>query len=250
MPSAVIEVKNLSHTYPGAVTAAVDQLSFTLTSGEILGLLGPNGAGKTTTLHSLLGLLEPTSGSIRIFGHSPVTERLKILHRVNFASVDVDLPSNLTVFECLNVFAGLYTITQPRQKIAQWMEKLDLNDFSRHTIGSLSSGERMRLKLCKALLNEPELLILDEPTLSLDPYMAHKVRELLKHIQRSRQMAILHTSHNMQEVESFCDRILFLHHGKLIAEGSPKSVLEQFKSHSLNELFIRIAETGELSDAS
>ena len=249
MPSAVLEVDKLLHRYPGSKTAAVEGLAFTLAPGEILGLLGPNGAGKTTTLHSILGLLEPTAGSVRVFGYSPITERLRMLHRINFASADVELPSNLTVIECFKVFAGLYTINGAAKRINSWMQQLDLAEFAKHTIGSLSSGERMRLKLCKALLNDPELLILDEPTLSLDPYMAHRVRELLKKIRRSRNMAILHTSHNMQEVESFCDRILFLHHGKLLAQGSPKEVLKQFQSQSLNELFIRVAGTGELSDA-
>ncbi len=250
MAPAVLEVHKLLHRYPGSKTAAVDGLTFTLASGEILGLLGPNGAGKTTTLHSILGLLEPTAGTIRVFGHSPISERIQVVSRLNFASADVELPSNLTVIECLKVFAGLYTIDRASQRINNWMQQLDLTEFAKHTIGSLSSGERMRLKLCKALLNDPELLILDEPTLSLDPYMAHKVRELLKKIRSDRSLAILHTSHNMQEVESFCDRILFLHHGKLLAQGSPKEVLKQFESQSLNELFIRVAGTGELSDAS
>ena len=244
-----IDVRQLLHRYPGAKEPAVDGLSFSLASGEILGLLGPNGAGKTTTLHAVLGLLEPTAGSVRVFGCSPITHRLTVLPRLNFASVDVDLPSNLTVGECLRVFAGLYTIPRPAQRIAELMQRLELNAFAAHAIGSLSSGERMRLKICKALLNQPELLVLDEPTLSLDPYMAQKVRDLLKAIQRERGMAILHTSHNMQEVESFCDRIIFLHHGKALADGSPRTVLERFNSRSLNDLFIRAASSGELSDA-
>lgn len=248
MPDAVIDVQHLTHRYPKAEFPAVDDLSFTLAHGEILGLLGPNGAGKTTTLHAVLGLLEPTAGVVRVLGLSPVADRLKVLPRLNFASVDVDLPSNLTVAESLWVFAGLYTIARPRQRIDALVEQLALKDFLTHAVGSLSSGERMRLKVARALLNEPELLILDEPTLSLDPYMAQKVRELLKQIQRQKPMAILHTSHNMQEVESFCDRIIFLHHGKKLAEGAPSEVVKRFQSSSLHELFMRVAQSGELSD--
>lgn len=249
MSISILDVQSLTHRYPKAEAPAVDGLSFTLEKGEILGLLGPNGAGKTTTLHAILGLLKPTSGKLRIFGFSPIKDRLKVLPRLNFASVDVDLPSNLTVRECLRVFAGLYSIDNPQARIGEWVKRLELEAFLTQAIGSLSSGERMRLKIGKALLNDPELLILDEPTLSLDPYMAQKVREMLKKIQRERGLSILHTSHNMQEVESFCDRIIFLHRGKLLVEGSPKQVMQRFQTGSLNELFIRVAATGELLDA-
>lgn len=249
MAEPIVEVAELVHRYPRAPQAAVEGLSFTLQPGEVLGLLGPNGAGKTTTLHAVLGLLEPTSGSVWVFGRSPVRERLQVLPRLNFASVDVDLPSNLTVAECLRVFAGLYTVPHPAQRIVALMQQLDLAPLTRQAVGSLSSGERMRLKLAKALINDPALLILDEPTLSLDPYMAHKVRGLLKTIQRERNMAVLHTSHNMQEVEAFCDRIIFLHHGRMLAAGTPAAVLAQFKSRSLDDLFIRVAGSGELIDA-
>lgn len=249
MSAPILEVLKLVHRYPKADGPAVDALSFTLAKGEILGLLGPNGAGKTTTLHAILGLLKPTSGDVRIFGCSPVKDRLRVLPRINFASADVDLPSNLTVRECLRVFAGLYAVARPQARIAEWVKRLELEAFMTHPIGSLSSGERMRLKIAKALLNDPELLILDEPTLSLDPYMAQKVRDLLKSIQRQQGLSILHTSHNMQEVETFCDRILFLHHGRLLVEGPPKAVLKRFQSESLNDLFIRAAASGELIDA-
>ena len=246
MSEAPIEVRQLVHRYPRAEQPAVDGLDFTLQEGEILGVLGPNGAGKTTTLHAILGLLEPTAGSVRVFGCSPLTQRLKVLSRVNFVSVDVDLPSNLAVFESLDVFARLYGVPNPKRRVEELTEQLELATLRTHLIGTLSAGEQMRLKVCKALLNSPDLLILDEPTLSLDPYMAQRVRELLKTIQRQRRMSILHTSHNMQEVQTFCDRILFLHKGRKLAEGSPREVLERFKSHSLDELFIRVAKSGEL----
>ncbi len=246
MSAPVIEVRGLRYSYPGAAAPAVDNLDFTLARGEILGLLGPNGAGKTTTLHAVLGLLEPSDGRIRVFGCSPLGERLAVLPRLNFASVDVDLPSNLTAAECLKIFAMLYGVAEATARIRQLAERFELTGLLAQRIGTLSAGEHMRLKLCKALLNDPELLVLDEPTLSLDPYMAHKARELLKSIQRERQLAVLHTSHNMREVETFCDRILFLHRGRKLAEGPPREVLDRFKSRSLDELFIRIATSGEI----
>lgn len=245
----VIEVRQLTHRYHRADRPAVDGLDLAVGRGEVLGLLGPNGAGKTTTLHAILGLLEPTGGTIRVFGASPLRERQRVLPRMNFASVDVDLPSNLAVRECLRVFADLYGVRDARRRIEEWLDHLQLARLRRQLIGTLSAGEQMRLKLCKALLNEPELLILDEPTLSLDPYMAQQVRDLLKRIQQERGLTVLHTSHNMREVETFCDRIAFLHQGRKLADGPPRDVLARFRSRSLDELFIRIATTGELVDA-
>ena len=247
--SSAIQVSQLVYRYQRAERPAVDGLDFTVAGGEILGLLGPNGAGKTTTLHAILGLLTPTAGSVKVFGCSPLAERSRVMPRLNFASVDVDLPSNLLVAECLRIFAKLYGVHRDVRHSEELMERFRLIEVRRQRIGTLSAGEQMRLKLCKALLNRPDLLILDEPTLNLDPYMAQTVRELLKTIQRERGMAILHTSHNMQEVERFCDRILFLHQGRKLAEGSPSEVLARFGSRSLDELFIRVATSGELFHA-
>ena len=249
MGEPAIEIRELTHRYDRAERPAVDALSFALGRGEIVGLLGPNGAGKTTTLHAVLGLLEPSGGEVRIFGHSPIRARTAVLARVNFASVDVDLPSNLLVRECLEIFAALYGVPDRRRRIEELVERFELSSLLTHRVGSLSAGEHMRLKLCKSLLNAPDLLVLDEPTLSLDPYMAQKTRDLLKAIQRERGMSILHTSHNMREVEAFCDRIVFLHHGRKIAEGPPAEVLARAKSRSLDEVFIRVAAGGELFDA-
>jgi ABC-2 type transport system ATP-binding protein len=249
MPEHPLEISHLVYRYQRAERPAVEGLDFTVAHGEILGLLGPNGAGKTTTLHAILGLLTPTAGSVKVFGCSPIRERSRVMPRLNFASVDVDLPSNLLVAECLRIFAKLYGVHRDVRHSEELMERFRLIEVRRQRIGTLSAGEQMRLKLCKALLNRPDLLILDEPTLNLDPYMAQTVRELLKTIQRERGMTILHTSHNMQEVESFCDRILFLHQGRKLAEGSPSEVLARFGSRSLDELFIRVATSGELFHA-
>jgi len=248
MDIAPIEVSQLVYRYPRASAAALDQLAFTVARGETFGLLGPNGAGKTTLLHIVLGLLQPAGGSIRVLGGSPITDRLRILPHVNFASAIVDLPSNLTAAECLRVFAKLYHVPKPRQRIEALVERFDLSPRFHRLVGTLSAGEHMRLKLCKALLNEPALLMLDEPTLSLDPYMAQRVRGLLRSLQRERPLTIVHTTHNMHEVESFCDRILFLHQGKVLATGTPAEVLARFHSRSLDDLFITVAQSGELVD--
>jgi ABC-2 type transport system ATP-binding protein len=246
MGEAPLAVTHLVYRYGRAGRPAVDGLDFAVGSGEIVGLLGPNGAGKTTTLHAILGLLAPTAGGVTVFGCSPLHERSRVMPRLNFASVDVDLPSNLLVAECLRIFAKLYGVHRDARHYDELMERFRLIELRRRRIGALSAGEQMRLKLCKALLNRPDLLILDEPTLNLDPYMAQTVRDLLMAIQRERGMSILHTSHNMREVESFCDRILFLHQGRKLAEGPPHEVLARFGSRSLDELFIRVATSGEL----
>ncbi len=245
MPSIPLAVDHLAYRYRRSQEYALHDFSFEVKPGEIVGLLGPNGAGKTTTLHAVLGLLMPASGEVKLFGHSP-TDRMRVLGRLNFASVDVHLPSNLTCGETLDIFARLYAVADRAQTIRRWLEELELTQLKSRLIGTLSAGEHMRLKICKALLNAPDLLILDEPTLSLDPAMAQHVRDLLKRIQRERGMAMLHTSHNMQEVEAFCDRIVFLHRGRKLAEGTPQEVLSRFQSQSLQELFIRVARSGEL----
>jgi len=248
MSDPVIRLTALTHRYAGAAEPALAGLDLSVHPGEIVGLLGPNGAGKTTTLHAILGLLLPTGGEVKIFGLSPIKDRARVMPRLNFASVDVDLPSNLGVAECLSIFADFYNVRQADARVEALLKQFDLQALRRQIIGSLSAGEQMRLKLCKALVNDPELLILDEPTLSLDPYRAQQARAVLRDTLRQRKLAVLHTSHNMQEVESFCDRIIFLHQGRKLAEGSPREVLDRFKSRSLDELFIRAAEGGELFD--
>ena len=241
-----IVIEAFTHRYERKAPPAVDGLSLRVVRGEILGLLGPNGAGKTTTLHAILGLLRPTSGRVQVFGADPLAHRSRVLQRLNFASVDVDMPSNLTVGECLAIYSRLYGVANRRRRIEELMEQFSLAALRKRIFATLSAGERMRLKLAKALLNDPELLILDEPTLSLDPHMAQRVRDLLRRIQRERGITIVHTSHNMREVETFCDRILFLLRGRRFAEGPPAEVLARFKSASLDELFIRVAEGGDL----
>jgi ABC-2 type transport system ATP-binding protein len=243
-PPAVIETRTLTKRF-GAVTA-VDGLSLSVPRGLIFGLLGPNGAGKTTTIQLLLGLTTPTRGEIRVFGLDVGRHRREILQRSNFSSAYVSLPSNLTVRENLHVFARLYGVREPRRKAEELLDLFEIPDVGRRVTGALSSGQATRLNLCKALLNDPEVLFLDEPTASLDPDIAEKVRAVLRRIQRERGLTILYTSHNMHEVEILCDRVLFLSHGRAVREGTPREVVEASRAGSLEQLFISIARDGDV----
>jgi ABC-2 type transport system ATP-binding protein len=244
VPEPVIDVRGLTKRF-GAVTA-VSGLSFSVERGQIFGLLGPNGAGKTTTIQLLLGLTTPGAGSIRIFGLDATLHRRAILQRSNFSSAYVSLPSNLTVRENLQVFARLYGVRSPRFRIDELLALFEIPDVGKTVTGALSSGQATRLNLCKAFLNEPEILFLDEPTASLDPDIAEKVRAVLRRIQRERGVTILYTSHNMREVEILCDRVLFLSKGSSVCEGTPREVLERSRAGSLEQLFISIARDGGL----
>ncbi|MBI3325229.1 MAG: ABC transporter ATP-binding protein [Nitrospinae bacterium] len=240
----ILRVHKLTKAFNGP--AAVDHLSFTVSRGEIVGILGANGAGKTTTLQMLLGLISPTSGRIEVFGQEFERHRIEILSRMNFSSAGVNLPLNLSVRQNLWVFAKLYSVKDVWARIDSLLERLEIAHLREALTGQLSSGELSRLNLCKALLNRPELLLLDEPTASLDPNIADKVRKWLRQIQQGQDLAVIYTSHNMRDIEEVCDRVLFLQKGRLIAEGTPQQVVEQFGTHSLEEVFIRIARTGEV----
>ena len=239
----IISVEDLTKTYPE--TKALDHLSFSLKRGEILGFLGSNGAGKTTAIHILLGLLTPTSGNVSVLGLSPLTQRHELSKRINFGSAYANLPSNLKVIENLNIFSGLYNVKNKIDKIASLLELFEIAHLKNRVTGALSSGEKTRLNLAKCLLNDPEVLLLDEPTASLDPEMADKVRSTLKNIQKQRNMSIIYTSHNMPEVEEICDRIYFIHEGRLIASGTPGEVLKTFESQNLGQVFIKIVRSGD-----
>lgn len=246
--SPVLEVCNLSKRFDKVI--ALDGLSFTMHGGEILGLLGPNGAGKTTTINLLLGLTTPTSGDISILGLPLEEHRLEILARVNFSSAYVALPSNLTALENLTVFAYLYGVRKPRQKIMGLLDFFGIAETALRVTGSLSSGQLTRLNLCKALLNDPEILFLDEPTASLDPDIADKVRAKLMELRKERRVTMIYTSHNMDEVEEMCDRVIFISKGRLIMQGPPRKIVAEAKAHSLEDLFISIARNGHLYDFS
>lgn len=235
----VVEIKNLSKEFKGKY--AVKDLSFDVKKGEILGLLGANGAGKTTTIHMLLNLITPTSGSIRIFGQDFAQSRIEILSRMNFASAYQFLPYNLKVIENLRVFAEIYSVDYAKEKIAELLDLFELSHLKNNSTGMLSSGEQTRLNLCKALLNKPDLLLLDEPTASLDPDQADKVRKIILDLQRRSGMSVINTSHNMIDVHELCDRILFMQTGTVIAQGTASEIMDNYQSQSLEEVFIMIA---------
>lgn len=227
-------------------TVALENLSFTLEKGEVVGLLGANGAGKTTAMSIILGLMTASAGSVRIFGMDPLKQRIAVLRRTNYASAYTDLPGNLKVRQNLRVFAGIYRVKSPDRKIDELLEMLEISHLQKRTTGHLSAGESTRLHLCKALLNDPELLLLDEPTASLDPDIADKVRKLLRRIQQERGIAILYTSHNMRDIEEVCDRVIFMHQGKTVAQGSPAEVIARFNKTSMEDVFIRIVRDGDI----
>ncbi len=241
---AITEVSQLTKRFGGLT--ALDSLSFKVCRGDILGLLGPNGAGKTTAIHCMLGLITPSSGSIRIMGHDIARHRRKILAQVNFSSAYTALPSNLTVRENLIVFARLYGLKSAWERINTLLELFEIEETKDQITGSLSSGQLTRLNLCKAFLNDPEILFLDEPTASLDPDIAAKVRERLQELQRQRGLTMIYTSHNMQEVEQMCDRVIFLAKGRIVMQGPPAEIIRNSKSRSLEDLFITIARNGHL----
>jgi len=238
-PVTALRVAKLRKAYGSMV--ALDELSFTVMPGEILGLLGPNGAGKTTTINMIMGVLEPTSGSVRIAEIDVARHRARALARTNFAAVYATLPGNLTVRENLNFFGLLYGIGSLRRRVDQMLEEFDLVHLRDTKCGLLSSGEQTRAALAKALLNEPQLLLLDEPTASLDPSAAQIIREKIMGLATRDRCGILWTSHNMHEVEAVCDRVLFLSHGKMLLEGNPRTLPQAHGSATLEELFIRVA---------
>jgi len=241
-----VEVRGLVKRFASAT--ALDGISFEVRPGEVLGLLGPNGAGKTTTLHILLGVVRPTAGHVRLFGHDPHDGSKRALHRVGFASPEALMDWRLTVEENLRVYAALYDV--PRTAIARAVELLEMRDLVRSRFGDLSLGQQTRAGLARALLHEPDLLVLDEPTSSLDPDIAEKTRRALEHIRRTRGLAVLYTSHNMTEVEEMCDRVVFLHHGHVVAEGTPLEVSRRILGSAtldeaaMEEVFLKIARGG------
>jgi ABC-2 type transport system ATP-binding protein len=241
-----VEVRGLVKRFAGAT--ALDGASFEVRPGEVLGLLGPNGAGKTTTLHILLGIVRPTAGSVRLFGHDAHDGSKAALRRVGFASPEALMDWRLTVEENLRVYAALYAA--PRAAVARTVEALGLGDLARSRFGDLSLGQQTRAGLARALLHDPDLLVLDEPTSSLDPDIAEKTRRLLEEIRQRRGLTILYTSHNMAEVERMCDRVVFLHHGHVVAEGTPLEVSRRvlgattLDEAAMEEVFLKIARGG------
>jgi ABC-2 type transport system ATP-binding protein len=235
----VLTVSDLYRVY--GETVAVDRVSFDVGRNEIVGLLGPNGAGKTTIINAILGILSPTSGTIRIEGLDLAKNRRRALAHTNFAAVYAPMPGNLTVEQNLRVFGLLYGVENLSDRIDELIDHFDLRRFRRMRCGVLSSGEQVRVGLAKAMLNRPNLLLLDEPTASLDPATARDVRSRIRDFAAQATYGVLWTSHNMYEVEDVCDRVLFLSRGMILLEGDPKALPAQHGKQTLEELFITVA---------
>ncbi len=236
----VLSVSELCKTY-GRESVAVDRVSFSLDAGETVGLVGPNGAGKTTTISMILGVLEPTSGSVSIDGLPLRTRRTTALERTNFAAVYAPLPGNLTVAENLRCFGLVYNLKNLGERIDTLLKQYDLVSFRDTKTGVLSSGEQTRVTLAKAMLNQPRLLLLDEPTASLDPSTARDIRGRIRDLVRNHEAGVLWTSHNMYELEEVCDRVLFLSRGRILLEGNPRTLPAEHGKETLEELFITVA---------
>jgi ABC-2 type transport system ATP-binding protein len=242
MSEAIITVEHVSKSF--GTVAAVDDLSFDVDRGAIAALLGGNGAGKTTTISMLLGLLLPSAGSIRIFGHDMVRCRYRALPRMNFASPYVDLPQRLTVRENLTIYAQLYGVDRIGERLAALAADLEITDLISRPYGKLSAGQRTRVALAKALINEPDLLLLDEPTASLDPDSADYMRTYIERYQARTGATILMASHNMYEVERMCSDVIMLRKGRLIDRGTPRALIDRYGRKNMEEVFLEIARHG------
>jgi ABC-2 type transport system ATP-binding protein len=237
--SAAIEVARLSKIYK--TTRAVDDISFRIRQGSITGLLGGNGAGKTTTIAMIMGLVLPTSGRVQVLGY-PMPERAaEVLGRMNFESPYVDMPMRLTVRQNLSIFGRLYGVANLPERIAQLAADLDLDEFLDRPNGKLSAGQKTRVALAKALINQPELLLLDEPTASLDPDTADWVREHLETYRKTHEATILLASHNMFEVERLCDRVIIMKRGRIEDDDSPDRIMARYNRATLEEVFLDVA---------
>ena len=234
-----ISVTDLTKAY--AKVRAVDGLSLDIAVGSVTGLLGGNGAGKTTTIGMIMGLILPTSGSVRVLGADMARERYRVLHKMNFESPYVDMPHRLTVRQNLRVFAQLYGMSDVAARIAQLSDSLALGEFLDRPSGKLSAGQKTRVALAKALINEPELLLLDEPTASLDPDTADWIRTRLEDYRRARNATILLASHNMAEVERLCDRVVMMKQGKIVDDAAPAQLLARYGRDDLEQVFLDVA---------
>ena len=241
-PSA-IAVERLRKVYKGVV--AVDGISFALAPGSITGLLGGNGAGKTTTIAMIMGLVTPTSGAVTVLGAAMPRERYRVLHRMNFESPYVDMPMRLTVRQNLTVFAELYGVEDVSARIAALAADLDLTEFLDRPNGKLSAGQKTRVALAKSLLNDPEVLLLDEPTASLDPDAADWVRGRLEAFCRRHGTTVLLASHNMSEVERLCSRVIIMKRGRVEDDDTPDRLLARYGRRNLEEVFLDVARGRE-----
>ena len=239
MSAATIKISNLTKRYKNAL--AVKEINFEINKGKIMGLLGPNGCGKSTTIGMMLGLIKPTSGSVTINGLNIENNRTNLLEKMNFISPYVELPKKLTVEENLKVYGKMYGVKNLKEKIFELMEKLNLIDFKKRQTGELSSGQKNRVSLAKALINDPEILLLDEPTASLDPDVGDYIRTFIKDFASNKKTTILLASHNMNEVERLCNEVMMMKNGEIIDKGKSTDLIKKHGRQNLEEVFLKIA---------
>ena len=238
MTSAVIEVRNVNKQY--GITKAVRNLNFKINKGSVIGLLGPNGCGKSTTIGMMLGLIKPTSGEVIINNKSIEKNRTSILQKMNFISPYIELPKKLTIEENLKVYGRMYGVKNLKDKIFDLLKKLNLSEFKERKTGELSSGQKNRVSLAKALINEPDILLLDEPTASLDPDVGDYVRSIIEDFASNNKKTILIASHNMNEVERLCDEVMMMKNGEIIDKGKSSDLVNKHGRKNLEEFFLKI----------
>jgi ABC-2 type transport system ATP-binding protein len=238
MEKVAIEVNNLNKKFKN--TFAVKSMNFKINKGQTIGLLGPNGCGKSTTIGMLLGLIKPTSGSVTINDESMENNRTKLLQKMNFISPYIELPKKLTIEENLKVYGTMYGVKDLNNKIGDLMETLNLNEFKKRKTGELSSGQKNRVSLAKAFINDPDILLLDEPTASLDPDVGDYVRGIIEKFSSSKEKTILIASHNMNEVERLCDEVMMMKNGEIIDKGKSIDLISKHGRKNLEDFFLKI----------
>jgi ABC-2 type transport system ATP-binding protein len=238
MTAPVIKINNLVKRYKNAL--AVKNMNFSILKGQTIGLLGPNGCGKSTTIGMLLGLIKPTSGSVIINEQNMENNRTNLLQKMNFISPYIELPKKLTIEENLKVYGRMYGVRDLKNKVHELMEMLNLKDFKKRKTGELSSGQKNRVSLAKALINDPEILLLDEPTASLDPDVGDYVRSIIENFSSDKQKTILIASHNMDEVERLCDEVMMMKNGEIIDKGKSADLISKHGRKNLEEFFLKI----------
>ncbi|MBA1338738.1 MAG: ABC-2 type transport system ATP-binding protein [Pelagibacterales bacterium] len=246
MTVPVIKTSNVSKKYKNAL--AVKNINFSIFKGQTIGLLGPNGCGKSTTIGMLLGLIKPTTGTVIINEQNMENNRTNLLQKMNFISPYIELPKKLTIEENLNVYGRMYGVKDLKNKIIELMEMLNLNDFKKRKTGELSSGQKNRVSLAKALINDPEILLLDEPTASLDPDVGDYVRGIIENFSSDKQKTILIASHNMDEVERLCNEVMMMKDGEIIDKGKSIDLIKKHGRKNLEDFFLKIVrEKNEIS---
>ena len=238
MNDIAININNLSKKYKNAL--AVKNINFKISKGSIIGLLGPNGCGKSTTIGMMLGLIKPSSGTVIINNKNMENNRTDLLQKMNFISPYIELPKKLTIEENLQVFGRMYGVQNLKDKIIEIMEKLNLIDLKKRKTGELSSGQKNRVSLAKALINDPEILLLDEPTASLDPDVSDYVRGIIENFSSNKKKTILIASHNMNEVERLCSEVMMMKNGEIIDKGKSKDLIIKHGRENLEEVFLKI----------